>query len=491
MKFPLLSRLLVLFCLLHLPGMALLPAAMGQGQAGKRPNIVLIIADDVSWDDLGCYGNPVVRTPNIDRIAKQGIRFNQAYLTTSSCSPSRNSIISGRYPHNTGAAELHTPLPVEQTPFPLLLKEAGYYTVQAGKSHFGTPALRAFDKAYEEKEGGSGGEERWVKCLQERPRDKPFFAWFASKDAHRPWQADNFGTPHDPAKVIVPPHLADTKTTRQDIASYYNEIARFDFYIGEVLQELKKQGIEKNTLILILADNGRPFPGSKTRVYDSGMKTPFIVKWDAGISRPGSTSNSLLSVIDIAPTLLEVAGLPAPAAFQGQSFTKLLKNPAQDFRSYVFAEHNWHDYEAHERMVRSKHFMYVVNARPQLDNRGPADSNNSPSFADLKQARDQGRLTKAQQDIFLLPRPAEELYDCRKDPAQMQNLAALPQYQQELKALRAVLASWRQETRDDTPANLTPDWYDRETGLPLGKEKRVRGQMPGQQSGALQAAGAK
>lgn len=488
MKFPRLSRLPYLLCLLLLGSLS--PALARKPGPGK-PNIVLIIADDVSWDDLGCYGNPVVRTPHIDQLARQGIRFDQAYLTASSCSPSRISLLSGRYPHNTGAAELHTPLPVEQIPFPLLLKEAGYYTVQAGKSHFGTPALRAFHQAYEEREGGSGGEERWVQCLQERPRDKPFFAWFAAKDAHRPWQADDFGTPHDPARVIVPPHLADTKATRQDIASYYNEIARFDFYIGEVMQELKKQGIEKNTLILILADNGRPFPGSKTRVYDSGMKTPFIVKWDAGISRPGSTSQSLLSVIDIAPTLLEVAGLPAPAAFQGQSFTKLFQNPGRDFRTHVFAEHNWHDYEAHERMVRSKNFMYVVNARPQLDNRGPADSNNSPAFDDLKQLRDQGKLSKAQQDIFLAPRPVEELYDCRQDPGQTNNLAALPQYQQELKSLRAVLADWRRQTRDDTPARLTPDWFDRETGKPLDKEKRVRGQMPGQQSGAMQARGKK
>ncbi|MHB1179921.1 MAG: sulfatase-like hydrolase/transferase, partial [Daejeonella sp.] len=242
--------------------------ALAQTYSGKKPNIIYIIADDVSWDDIGCYGNPAVRTPNIDKIAKQGIRFDNVYLTASSCSPSRNSIISGRYPHNTGAAELHTPLPAEKIPFPLLLKESGYYTVQAGKSHFGTPALRAFDKAYEGKEGGTGGEERWVKCLQERPKDKPIFAWFAAFDAHRPWQADDFGTPQDPAKVVVPPYLSDTEATRKDIASYYNEIARFDFYIGEVMQELKRQGIEKNTLIMIMADNGRPFPRSKTRVYD-------------------------------------------------------------------------------------------------------------------------------------------------------------------------------------------------------------------------------
>lgn len=478
-------RVKVILWLIPLLGILTQPAARGQQAAGK-PNIIFIIADDVSWDDIGCYGNPAVRTPNIDRIARQGIRFDNAYLTASSCSPSRNSIISGRYPHNTGAAELHTPLPASQVPFPLLLKEAGYYTVQAGKSHFGPSALRAFDKAYELKEGGTGGEERWLKCLQERPKDKPVFAWFAAMDAHRPWQADNFGTPHNPDKVVVPPFLADTKATRQDIASYYNEIARFDYFVGQVEEELKKQGIDKNTLILIMADNGRPFPRSKTRVYDSGMKTPFVVKWGAGISRPGSVSKSLLSVIDIAPTLLEVAGLPASPTFQGQSFARLFKNPAQDFRQYVFAEHNWHDYEAHERMVRSKNMMYVLNARPNLSNHGPADSNNSPAFADLKQLRDAGKLTAVQHDIFMVPRPFEELYDCRKDALQQLNVACLPEYQQELKSLRAVLAQWQQETKDETPENLTRDWYNRETGKTLGEDIKVRGEMPGMRAGALE-----
>ncbi|GEO06455.1 heparan N-sulfatase [Adhaeribacter aerolatus] len=457
---------------------------LGQVKSDKRPNIIFIIADDVSWDDIGCYGNPAVRTPNIDKIAKQGIRFDNAYLTTSSCSPSRNSIISGRYPHNTGAAELHTPLPAEQIPFPLLLKEAGYYTVQAGKSHFGAPALRAFDKAYEMQEGGTGAEERWVKCLQERPKDKPIFAWLAAIDAHRPWQADNFGTPHDPAKVIVPPYLADTEATRKDIASYYNEIARFDFYIGEVMQELKRQGIEKNTLIMIMADNGRPFPRSKSRVYDSGMKTPFIIKWDAGIPQPGSVSKSLLSVIDIAPTLLELGGLKSPSEFQGKSFTKLFKDPALEFRQYVFSEHNWHDYEAHERMVQSKNFMYVLNSRPNLSNHGPADSNNSPAFTDLKELRNQGKLTPAQADVFMVPRPYEELYNCQKDPMQLLNVASLPEYQQELKTLRTTLANWRNETKDNTPENLTKDWFDRETGKTLGKDRQIRGEMPGVKAGA-------
>lgn len=467
-----------LFFLLILPF-----AQPAVSQSGEMPNIIFIIADDVSWNDIGCYGNPFVKTPNIDRLAREGIRFDNAYLTTSSCSPSRNSILSGRYPHNTGAAELHTPLPEEQIPFPLLLKEGGYHTVQAGKSHFGAPALRAFDKAWEMKEAGRGGEERWVKCLRERPRDKPVFAWFASTDAHRKWQAEDFGTPQDPDSVLVPPFLADTRSTRKDLASYYDEIARFDHFVGEVLEELRAQGIEKNTLIVVMADNGRPFPRCKTRLYDSGIKTPLIVKWPEKI-KPGSVSKSMVSAVDIAPTLMEIAGLKPVPAFQGKSFAGLFANPSLPIREHVFAEHNWHDYEAYERMVRTSEYLYIFNARPGLSNPGPADSNGSPSFDDLKQLRDEGRLTAAQNDVFMVPRPYEELYDCTKDPMQLVNLASLPAYQDILEKLRRELQKWQRETRDNIPENLTPDWFDRETGEPLGGEKR-RGEMPGARSGAF------
>ena len=463
------------------------------GQASSQPNIVYIIADDISWDDFGCYGNPVVQTPVIDRLAEEGMRFTNAYLTASSCSPSRCSIISGRYPHNNGAAELHTPLPEDQVPFPLWMKEAGYYSVQAGKSHFGQAALRAFDHAYEGKEAGSGGEGRWVKCLQERPKDKPFFAWFASYDAHRAWQADDFGTPHDPDQISVPPYLVDSEATRQDLASYYNEIARFDYYIGEVVNELEKQGILENTLILVMADNGRPFPRCKTRVYDSGMKTPFVIYWKGSIIPPGSVCNSLISVVDIAPTFLELAGIEEPDVLQGKSFVPLLKDPSREFRTYVFSEHNWHDYEAHERMVRSRDFLYVLNSRPQFPNGGPADSKRSGSQDDLRKARDAGMLTAAQADVFLSPRPREELFYVHDDPEQLLNLASVSRYQAVLGDFRDVLVRWRTETGDNSPKILTGDGFDRETGQLLPDveafNKVKRGEMPGVRSGGLSAKG--
>lgn len=449
-------------------------------QAQDKPNFVFIIADDVSWNDFGCYGNEFVKTPNIDKLASEGLRFTNAFLTSSSCSPSRCSIISGKYPHSNGAAELHTPLPESQVPFPLLLKENNYYTAQAGKWHMGPAAHRAFDRYTDKNEydNGDGGEDNWVRFIKERPKDKPFFFWLASHDAHRTWGADNFFITHNPDSLEVPVYFSDTPETRQDMASYYNEIARFDFYVGKVREELEKQGVLDNTLIIVMADNGRPFPRCKTRVYDSGMKTPFIVYWPNGLKEKGGLTKSLISSIDIAPTILEIAGIDPPNGFQGESFVPILENPTEEIRNAVFAEHNWHDYEAYERMIRTKDFLYVLNKRPNLSNGGPADSKTSATQQSLNQLREKGELAPAQADIFMIPRPKEELFDLENDPEQILNVASLSQYQRKLVELRSRLKNWQMNTGDTTPDHVTPDWFDRETGKALNVE-RQRGTMPG------------
>ena len=156
--------------------------------------------------------------------------------------------------------------------------------------------------------------------LQERPKDKPFFMWFASYDAHRNWDEAIFLERHDPDKVNIPKYLAEGQGTRQDIARYYDEIARLDYHVGEIEKELEKQGVADNTIIIFMADNGRPFPRCKTRVYDSGMKTPFIIKWPQGIKEAGKVCNSLVSAIDIAPTILELCNVPVAECFQEKNF---------------------------------------------------------------------------------------------------------------------------------------------------------------------------
>jgi len=472
----------------HLSTLFILFALTVSHAQTERPNFIIVIGDDISWNDLGCYGNPTVKSPNVDKLAEEGIKFTNTYLTASSCSPSRCSIIAGRYPHNTGAAELHTPLPAGMPTLPGELMKAGYFTVASGKWHMG-PSARSDFNLVDDKDVGNGGHKNWVKILQDRPKNQPFFMWFAAHDAHRDWHADDFGIPHDPDESVVPPYLADASGTRRDLASYYNEIQRLDHYLGLVRKELTEQGVLGNTLIIFMADNGLPFPRAKTRVYDSGMRTPFVLSWLNGQKSSGLESNSLISVIDIAPTFLELAGIEIGSTFQGISFAKTIKNPSAEHRNYIFAEHNWHDYEAHERMVRTKHFMYVINNRPQFPNQGPADSNRSPSYTDLKIIRDTGKLNAAQADVFLTPRPHEELFDCLADPEQLSNIASNERFVDILDDLRTIMQRWIEQTGDDVPDNLTLDAFDHEMGNLLPGVERFnsvdRGEMPGTKTNAI------
>ncbi|MCF0055298.1 sulfatase [Dyadobacter sp. CY356] len=449
------------------------------------PNIIFIIGDDISVEDIGIYGNKAIRTPNIDRLAKNGLRFNNFFLTASSCSPSRTSILTGRFPHNTGAAELHTPLPPHLTYFPEVLKKNGYYSALAGKWHEGENTRRAYDTLLIDKKiNGEGGENQWISMLKSRPSDKPFFFWLAPYDAHREWSAnDQFEKPYSPEEVIVPPSLADTKETRQDLAYYYNEISRIDHYIGELEKELERQEIADNTIIIFMADNARPFPGAKTRVLDRGLKTPFVLKWPKVIVQKGESVAGLVSSIDIAPTLLELAGINPAESIQGVSFARLLKNPSAPFRNYVFGEHNWHDYEGLERSVRTPEFLYLTNARTKLTNEGPIDANQSPSAKSLKKARENGSITAYQNEIFLSPRPAEEFFDNLKDPLQEHNLIQDVTYKKQIAEMKKTLHKWQSQTGDTTPENLTPDWYHRENGTEM-PTKNTRGEMPGKSANA-------
>ncbi|MBC6999627.1 sulfatase [Cytophaga sp. FL35] len=452
-------------------------------QSKVKPNIIVFMADDVSYNDLGCYGNSFVKTPNIDGLAKKGIRFDNAILTTSSCSPSRISILTGRYPHNTGAAELHTEPKKDFSSIASELQKKGYYTGQAGKWHMGKLLRQGFDSIYDENvQNGDGGEAMWMPTIKQRDKNKPFFFWFAAFDAHRPWGQNRFSKTHKIQDVEVPSTLVDDKETREDLTHYYNEIARFDAYIGKVVATLKAEGEYENTLILIMADNGRPFPRDKTRMYDSGIKTPFIAHWSGRLKEGISTS--LVSAVDVAPTLLDVCEVETPRSFQGKSFKKLFKDPNLEFRKYAFAEHNWHDHEAHERMVRTKDFLYVLNFRPQFPNQGPADALNSTSFKSLQRSRANGNLTAEQNDVFLQPRPMEELFELSMDEHQYYNLSGKNEFEETRRTLKKVLENWMLETADSVPDDLTKDWYTRDSGKKMEENFKVRGEMPGCNSNA-------
>ena len=434
-----------------------------QEKEKSQPNFIVFIADDAAWNDSAPYGNDVIKTPNINKLAEEGVVFDNAFLTTSSCSPSRCSILTGRYPHSTGAPELHMPLPAEQVLFAGELQKVGYYTVVAGKYHIG--ALRSeFDSIYG---GQPSGCENWMRALQNRPKEKPFFLWLAAHDPHRKYQPNTIPEPHNPTNIIVPPFLPDADSTRKDLALYYDEISRLDSYLGEVMAELKKQGIDENTLVIYMTDNGRPFPRCKTRMYDSGIKTPFIVRWPEKVTK--GRSGALISSIDIAPTFCELAGANISKTFQGVSFAPILEDYSAKTRDYIVGEHNWHDYQSHERAVRNHKFLYIRNAFPKFNASPPADAVGSLTYQEMIKMYMAGELNENQLDCFVEPRIAEELYDVVNDPFQFRNLVENKDYKNDLNEMRTILDKWLIEFGDTIPASPTPDKFDRWTGEKLSE----------------------
>ncbi len=444
----------------------LLCSAVTSASADAPPNVIIFVADDMAWDDCGAYGHPHIRTPHIDRLAREGMRFDRAYLTCSSCSPSRCSILTGRYPHSTGAGELHLPLPKDQILLTTPLRQAGYYTASVGKWHLGKAAESQMDLVRQG--GGPGGEAHWVQVLKQRLKDRPFFLWLAATDPHRGYQPGAVSPPHTIHDVVVPPIFPDTPAVRKDLALYYDEISRFDEYVGLVRQELERQSLLDQTVLFVISDNGRPFPRCKTTVYDDGVKTPLIVRYPKLVPA-GTVSTSVVSAVDIAPTVLELAGLEPLASFQGRSFLPVLRDPTTQTRTYAFSEHNWHDYMAFERSVTDGRFRLVRDWLTATPCTPPADAVRSPTFSEMKRLNKEGKLTPLQASVFKTPRPTLALYDTQADPNCAKNLVTLPSSRADLERLLNALNRWQKETDDQFRGvqRLTPDGFDRETGLRL------------------------
>ncbi|MCD6051535.1 MAG: sgsA2 [Verrucomicrobia bacterium] len=467
-------------------------ATAGAVKETVRPNLVLIIADDLAWNDVGCYGHPTIRTPNLDRLAREGMKFTRGFVTAASCSPSRASMLTGRYPHSTDAEELHWPVPKEQVTFVEQLRTAGYWTAAAGKWHLGPAMKERFDLVKEadpsgfqlptgangkaasviKAKGDQSGCADWVPTLQARPKDKPFFLWLAALDPHRDYEENISDQPYRPADVVVPPYLPDVAEVRKDFTQYYDEITRLDDFVGKVLKELDQQGVAENTLILFLSDNGRAFPRDKTTLYDGGIKTPWLIRWPKGV-KAGSTCERLVSSVDIAPTLLSLAGVKIGETIQGTDFSALLNKPAGKHREFIYAEDNWHDYSDRARAVRSERFKYIRNDFPELPNTPPADGVRSLTYQAMQRLRDKGFLTADKLACFQ-PRAAEEFYDLANDPFELRNLASDPRYATELRQHRAALTTWVKDTNDTMPGKRSPDEFDRETGQPLPNRVRPR-----------------
>lgn len=439
----------------------MLGAVRAAAQAPEPPSVLVFVADDAGWRDFGAYGNEAIQTPHINALGEQGLRVERAFLTIAQCSPSRISILTGKYPHATGAEDLHAPLPDDETLLPTYLRDAGYVSGIMKKRHLGPHGDAQFSWISENLSDA-------FPAFLDEAGDRPFFLWVGFTDPHRPYgEAPQV---HDPADVAVPPYLVDTPETRQDLAQYYDEIHRMDGEIGRYLDVLDERGLRDNTLVVFLSDNGMPFPGAKGTVYDEGIRTPLIFSWPDRI-RAGSTYDGLVSVVDLAPTLLEIAGLDPPAAMQGASAAHVFDEPAAAGRTYVFSERNWHNSDEHIRSVRTARYKLIRNAYTELPHGTPADASTSPSWYALKDAQRAGTLTAEQARLFVAPRPAIELYDLESDPWEMVNLAGRAEYEDLARELADVLDAWIRETDDFPPTERRRrDNTDRVTGVKFTME---------------------
>ena len=441
---------------------AVIPAIMAGSYASakeeKKPNIVWLVADDAGWKDFGCYGHPTIRTPNIDKLAEEGVRFTHAFVTSPQCSPCRASMWTGKYAHSVGAEDLHAPLPKDQVILPELLKQKGYYSGNVCKLHLGKDAADKFDFIHQDIKA-------WQKFMDTRPKNRPFFLTLGFRDPHRPYQKGTFQPPHTKDDVIVPPYLPDTDEVREDLALYYDEISRMDAEIGDLLKRLKQEQIEEDTVVFFWSDNGQPFPRAKGTLYDAGIAEPLIVRWKANIA-PG-VRHGLASLVDITPTVLDIVGIKVPPDIQGRSMLPEIKSCKAPGRKYIFAERNWHDIDDHIRAVRNKRFKYIRNYFPKEPFCIPADAAASVTFQEMRKLRDAGTLTAEQMLMFRWPRPAEELYDLENDPDEFRNLADEAAYQTILQQLRRQLDKWIAETDDVPPEKRLPNKYDYETGQRL------------------------
>jgi N-sulfoglucosamine sulfohydrolase len=442
--------------------MAARPAATtAQEPAGTRPNVVVLVTDDLGWRDTGPYGNKAIRTPNIDRLARSGSRVDRAFGTSPQCSPSRISMLTGKYPHATGTEDLHMPLPETERILPSYLQAQGYFTGHMAKTHYGPAAERQF-QWYSPETAAALPE------FLDAAGARPFFLWVGFHEPHRPYRHDAAGDAHAPASVKVPPHLADTPETRADLALYYDAIARSDRAIGVMLAELERRKLRDNTLVVFLSDNGAPFPREKGTLYDSGTRTPLILSWPRVVPAGAVHQRGLVSTLDLAPTILDLAGAPPPKGMQGRSFRELLTAPASYAgRDYVFSERNWHDCDEHQRAVRSGRFKLIrTDAYTELPLCTAADIGASPSFLALRALAYAGRLSAAQRPLFQAPRPRLELYDLSADPWELHNLAGDPAYAKEVRELAGVLQEWIEQSGDFPAAyRVRDDNTDRITGV--------------------------
>jgi len=418
-----------------------------------RPNIIWISTEDLS-PRLGCYGDKVAQSPNIDKLASEGVRFTNVYTTAAICAPCRAGIITGMYQTSIGCMHMRTTSyrrsvenPVEFTAVPPhyvkafteYLRVAGYYCTNNEKTDY------QFSK-------DPVPASIWDECgksahYKNRPdKNQPFFAVFNYLGTHESqnWDISNVKT--DPKSVVVPPYYPDTEIVRRNLAKAYDNIARIDSVVAVLLTDLEKEGLAENTIIFFWGDHGDGLPRAKRWLYDSGLNIPLIIKWPRNI-KPGTANDQMISSIDFGPTVLSLAGVKVPVHMQGQPF---LGEQSAEPRQYVFGARDRVD-ESYDmiRSVRSKDFLYIRNFYPNEPyNIWVPYRNKMPIMQEMMRLDAEGKLNSDQKKWMADTRPAEELYDVKGDPFQLNNLAENQKYKKELDELRNQQDNWTMTTHD-------------------------------------------
>jgi N-sulfoglucosamine sulfohydrolase len=420
----------------------------GGATNAKPPNILWISCEDIC-PDLGCYGDRYAYTPNVDKLAREGIRFDHAYSVSGVCAPSRSAIITGMYPTTVSTHHMRckaVPPPYVKC-FTEYLRAAGYYCTNNVKTDYNFDApITAWDEC--------SRKAHW----RHRAPGQPFFSVFNLTVTH---ESQIRCTPeqftqhmlkvppehrHDPTKAVLPPYYPDTPIVRNDWARYYDLITAMDLQFADLLKQLEEDGLADETIVFFFGDNGRGLPRAKRWVYDSGIHIPLVIRLPGQRDR-GSVCGDLVSFLDFGPTVLSLAGVKVPGHMQGRPF---LGSQKAEPRKYVFAARDRMD-ETYDiiRAVRDKQFKYIRNfkpGRPYAQYIGYAEE--MPTLKEMRRLNKEGKLTGPQKIFFLPEKPEEELYDCTKDPYEINNLAGTPEHHDTLIRMREALKEWMKATKD-------------------------------------------
>lgn len=438
-------------------------AARGKAEKSRKPNILLIVSED-NGPLLSCYGDTVIKTPNLDKIAEEGILFNNAYVTQAVCSPSRSSIFTGLYPHQSGHLGLATHgyhLVGEIRNLYQIMKGEGYRTGMIGKLHVNPESDFPID--YHPLKGSNFEKKGLIRYSEFaesfiNESEDPFFLMVNFPDAHFPFQDTVENRPKGTVsseEITVFPYMGfENDRIRQFTANIYNCILRLDECVGELMKKLEDSGKEENTLVVYLGDHGCQMSRAKIWVYEASTKIPFLVKWP-GIIQGGITSDELISTIDIIPTICDILGLEVPERVTGKSLLPLFKDPELSFREDLFVERNCDAKQFHfpQRAIRDRRYKLIYTLL--ADRQDPAvilyTCNNAdpifrgtPTLEELQAAPDS--IIKVYQ-TWLNP-PVLQLYDLQNDPWEFNDLAEKPEYEEIKFRLYEKLKKWQEDTDD-------------------------------------------